>query len=141
MSLSVLLTSILLTTVFQDIGGTDEDFYQCVPGIGHNPGGELKKNLKLYFNSFMLPVSYPRGDIFHLVGTDNRLKLYCHLNPSYSYFKRGYDSRDLFFEIKGRGIGGKIILEKSRMETEILNDTTITSTFYPPEVAGIFDVR
>ncbi len=89
----------------------------------------------------MLPVSYPRGDIFQLVGTDNPLELYCHLNPSHSYFKLGYASRDLFFEIKGRGMGQKIIMEKSRMETEILNDTTIKSTFYPPEVAGIFDVR
>ena len=86
-------------------------------------------------------MTYPRGDIFHLVGDDNPLELYCHLDPSHSYFKRGYDSRDLFFEIQGRGMGQKITLEKSRMETEILNDTTIKSTFYPPEVVGIFDVR
>ena len=43
MSLNVLLTSILLATIFKDTGATKEDFYQCVPGIGYNPGGELKQ--------------------------------------------------------------------------------------------------
>ena len=53
---------------------------------------------------------------------------------------QGYDSNDIFFEIKGRGEGQKIIREKSKMEAVILNDTTIRSTFTPDEV-GIFDVR
>ena len=54
---------------------------------------------------------------------------------------QGYDSKDIFFEIKGRGEGQKIILEKSKIEAEIVNDTTIKSVFRPGKVAGIFDVR
>ena len=54
---------------------------------------------------------------------------------------QGYDSKDIFFEIKGRGEGQKIILEKSRIEAEIVNDTTIKRVFRPGKVAGIFDVR
>lgn len=54
---------------------------------------------------------------------------------------QGYDSKDIFFEIKGRGEGQKIIMEKSKIESEVLNDTTIKSVFKPGKVAGIFDVR
>ena len=98
----------------------------------------------VHLNIFMFPVTYPRGDIFRFVGgTDNAngVELFCHLNPWHSYFKKGYNSKDLFFEIKGKGRGQKIIMEKTIMEAEILNDTSIRSTFYPPDVAGIFDVR
>ena len=36
----------------------------------------------------MFSVSYPRGDIFRQVGTDDRVELFCHLNPAHSYFKK-----------------------------------------------------
>ena len=36
----------------------------------------------------MFSVSYPRGDIFRQVGSDDRVELYCHLNPAHSYFKK-----------------------------------------------------
>ena len=150
MVLGVLLTSILLTPVIQDIRAMESDFYQCVPGISDNPGGDSNQLCRC-INICPFPVTYPRGDIFHLVGTDNAngvmylpwngVELYCHLNPYHSYFKKGYSSKDLFFDIKGRGMEQKMTMEKSIMETEILNDTSIRSTFYPPEVAGIYDVR
>lgn len=54
---------------------------------------------------------------------------------------QGYNSKDIFFEIKGKGKGQKIIMEKSEMETEIVNDTTIKAIFKTGQVAGIFDVR
>ena len=54
---------------------------------------------------------------------------------------QGYDSKDIFFEINGKGEGQKIILEGTNMETEILNVTTIKSIFKPGDAAGIFDVR
>ena len=54
---------------------------------------------------------------------------------------QGYDSKDIFFEITGRGEGKKIIMETSKMKTEIVNGTTIRSIFNPGEIAGIFDVR
>ena len=36
----------------------------------------------------MFSVSYPRGDIFRQVGSDDKVELYCHLNPAHSYFKK-----------------------------------------------------
>ena len=36
----------------------------------------------------MFSVSYPRGDIFRLAGSDDSVELYCHLNPAHSYFKK-----------------------------------------------------
>ena len=36
----------------------------------------------------MFSVSYPRGDIFRHVGSDDSVELYCHLNPAHSYFKK-----------------------------------------------------
>ena len=68
------------------------------------------------------------------------------LNPFLQFVRQillfqGYDSKDIFFEIKGRGEGQKIIMEKSKIESEALNDTTIKSVFKPGKVAGVFDVR
>ena len=36
----------------------------------------------------MFSVSYPRGDIFRLVGSDDNVELFCHLNPAHSYYKK-----------------------------------------------------
>ena len=93
-------------------------------------------DMYVHLKIFMFPVTYPRGDIFRFVGgtgnaNPNGVELFCHLNPWHRYFKKGYNSKDLFFEIKGKGRGQKIIMEKSTMESEILNDTSIRSTFYP----------
>ena len=36
----------------------------------------------------MFLVSYPRGDIFRLAGSDESVELFCHLDPAHSYFKK-----------------------------------------------------
>ena len=42
--------------------------------------------------------------------------------------------------MKGKGEFQRIILEKTKLETEILNETSIRSTFDPHKV-GFFDVK
>ena len=47
----VFLTSLLVLPVIRGIRAEEEeatsDFYQCVPGIGNNPGGECKTNIQI----------------------------------------------------------------------------------------------
>ena len=44
----------------------------------------------------MFSVSYPRGDIFRKVGSDDSVELFCHLNPSHSFYKKVGGTNFLF---------------------------------------------
>lgn len=61
----VFLTSLLVLPVILGIKAEEasSDFYQCVPGIGNNPGGELEtkiQNIKLQIND---GVNYPASRV------------------------------------------------------------------------------
>ena len=67
MWMRVFLTSLLVLPVILGIREEEveasSDFYQCVPGIGNNPGGEWEteiRNLKLQIND---GVNYPTSRV------------------------------------------------------------------------------
>ena len=78
-----------------------------------------------------ISVSLPRGDIEVLVGSDE-FNIYCHLNPNYKYYtQNGARSRDLSFHILSARKGSV----KTRLDSVILNETSIQATYDPKIVA------
>lgn len=76
-------------------------------------------------------VSLPKGDIELLVGS-NSIEIFCHLNPDYSYFKNeGARATDLSFY----KISTKSGSSPEKMNSSILNDTSI-SAFYDPDTVA-----
>ena len=80
----------------------------------------------------LFAVSYPKGDIELLVGSDP-IEIFCHLNPHNAVFtKKGVRSSQLSFHVKPRQ---NTNLEWTRLESHIINETTITAKYNPDKVA------
>jgi len=100
-------------------------------------------------------VSLPRGDIYKLVSSAP-FDLTCHLNPKHQYFaENGFRSKDMGFFAKTNPTGKQFVVrtlfdryfkfsddiiqkiypKDNRLESLILNETTIQAS-YDPQVVG-----
>jgi len=99
-------------------------------------------------------VSLPRGDISKLVSS-SPFELTCHMNPKHEFYaKRGFRAKDLGFfaieEVAGNQfsvrknfsdifemvmVDEQRLFKESQLESTIVNDTTILSS-YDPQVVG-----
>lgn len=112
----------LLVALLVVVASADNDFYECLPGITPYIG-----------------VSTPKGDT-HVERGKDPFYLYCHLNPDFDDFKQGdVDSSMLSFQMSAAGEGGRIILNTTEIQSEVVNRTTIRHLF-KPDTYGTYNV-